>query len=219
MAKLPGRRLLGLSAFVTAVCVGAGLSAWAMVGPSRSATPPSAHEGAAASASGSGTETNSGSPASAGSTSTTGTSVSVGSSGSIASTGTGVAPPGSIVSTPTTSSTTSTTPTSAPPGTLVLTASSAGQSFVITPGQRVQIVLSGTGQQYHGFTTPQSDAPTVVAPDGVSCDAPSGEFCTEFVGESTGTARLTSTNDPACRQASPPCEVASQEWWVNLTVR
>jgi hypothetical protein len=89
---------------------------------------------------------------------------------------------------------------------------------VIAPGQRVQVDLPGTGEQYHGFTTPQTDNSASVAPDGVACSAPSGQFCTEFVGKQTGSAHLTATNDPACRQVTPPCEVATQQWRVTLTV-
>ena len=111
-----------------------------------------------------------------------------------------------------------TTVITAPPGDSVLTQSSAGQSYSITPGQLVQVVLPGTGQQFHGYTTPQSDSAAVQL-DGRACGAPSRDFCTEFVGKGGGSARLTSTLEPACRQATPPCEVASMVWWVDLTVR
>ena len=89
---------------------------------------------------------------------------------------------------------------------------------MIGPGQIVDVVLPGTGQQYQGYVTPQSDS-AAVQPDGTPCGAPSGDFCSEFVGKSPGSARLTSTLDPACRQATPPCEVTSVVWWVDLTVR
>ena len=101
---------------------------------------------------------------------------------------------------------------------MVLTQSDAGKSFGIAPGQRVEVVLQGTGRQYQGWVVPESNDTAVVAPDGVACGAPSNEFCTEFVGKSTGAARLTSTSDPACRQYTPPCEAASEVWWVNLSV-
>lgn len=115
---------------------------------------------------------------------------------------------------PATSTTTSTTSV---PGTLVLTQPSAGHSYRIGPGQVVQIVLPGTGQPYHGYVTPQSDGAAVQL-DGVVCGAPSGDFCTEFVGERSGTARISSTLEPACRQAVPPCEIATMVWWVDLSV-
>ena len=193
-----------------ALCLGAGLAAWAMTGTSSS---------------------NTGSPSSA---AVGGRLASSGEKGK--STATGTSGPGSggggtvvTVSPPDTSTTTSTatvppaqppptTIVAAPPGTLVLTQSDAGKSYAVAPGQRVQVILPGTGQQYHGWVVPQSSDTLVVAPDGVTCGAPANEFCTEFVGKSTGAARLTSTSDPPCRQDSPPCEAASEVWWVNLTV-
>jgi hypothetical protein len=63
----------------------------------------------------------------------------------------------SIPTQPPPTSSTTTTVIAAPPGTLVLTQSSAGQSFALAPGQVAQVVLPGTGQQYHGYTTPESD--------------------------------------------------------------
>lgn len=119
--------------------------------------------------------------------------------------------------TPPTSSTT-TTVIATPSGTLVLTQSSAGQSYAVAPGQLVQVVLPGTGQQYQGYVTPESDT-SAVEPDGHSCSAPPGNFCTEFVGTSAGMAHLASTTDQPCRRAVPPCLVPTMEWRVDLTVR
>ena len=195
--------------------LGAGVGAWAVVGGG-----PSSH-GASHDAT---TRADSAGAATAG----TNRDDAVGPSGqSGGSTGSGTVTP-SIVAAPPTSTTmgsgppppptTTTTAETAPPGTLVLTQADAGRSYRIAPGQHVQVVLSGTGQQYHGFTTPQSDDTASVAPDGVACSAPSGQFCTEFVGDRSGSAQLTSTDDPACRQVTPPCELATQEWRVTLTV-
>lgn len=206
------RKVLVWSAAGAVVALGGGIGAWAMTSSSASKSSP---PGAASSVS-SGANSGSGPVGSTGRGSSTTTSSAHG----IPPTGTGVAPPAS--STPSVPSSTPpppTTITSAPAGTLVLTQSQAGQSFLIAIGQLVQVMLPGTGQQYHGFTTPQSDDTAVVVPDGNPCSAPSGDFCTEFIGKSSGDARLTSTSDPACRQAVPQCEVASQAWWVNLTFK
>lgn len=185
---------------------GAGIGAWAATAGAPSPAP---HGGIA--------DAGSGSPA-PGTTSGSGTGA--------GSSATGAVTPSIVVVPPTTTTsgvpqpappTTSTSVVQAPPGTLVLTQSSAGGSYDIAPGQVVQVVLPGTGQPYHGFSTPQPDN-GAVSPDGKSCSAPSGQFCTEFVGSAAGTARLTSTSEPACRQSTPPCEIASQVWWVSLTV-
>lgn len=201
MRQVPKRWMVASAVAGGLALAGAGVGAWAAAG---------------------------GGPQGATSTSTTSTTTDT-AAGGTASTGV-VAPPtapgptivGTTASTAVPGSTSSTIPRTTvpgtPPPTVVLTQSSAGQTVPLAVGQRVQVVLPGTGAQYQGFTTPVSDAPAVVAPDGLSCTAPSGSFCTEFVAKATGSARLTATRDAACRQSVPPCEVASQVWWADLPV-
>lgn len=208
----PARRLTPWVALAALVLLAGGAATASALAASTGNPSPSALSASPGSSSGGATGSSSGASQGSGtSSSSSSTTLSAGTGSS----GTGVAPPGSVIPPgPTTTSTV----IQAPPGTLVLTQTSAGQSYSIAPGQLVQVVLPGTGQQYHGYTTPQSDS-AAVQPDEKACGAPSGDFCTEYVGTSTGAARLTSTLDPACRQAVPPCEVASMVWWVDLTVQ
>jgi hypothetical protein len=109
-------------------------------------------------------------------------------------------------------------PSATPAGSLALDESSNGQSFQARPGQRVTVVLPGDGRQYHGYTTPVSSDTAVLRQDTtVACDAPSGYFCTAFAVVAAGSAQLTSTSDPACRQATPPCGAPSRQWQVRVT--
>ena len=155
---------------------------------------------------------------SGGSRATSAASTSVSASSSSASGSTGVVTP-HTASIPTATPTPHPTPTlSLPPGTVELTASDNGKSLQITSGTKVWVVLQGNGQQYQGFTTPQSSDSSVLRADGAACSAPSGYFCTEFLAVSAGHAQLSSTWDPACRQATPPCMAASQVWRVDLSL-
>jgi hypothetical protein len=129
-----------------------------------------------------------------------------------------VVPHTTSVPAPSATPTSTAPPFAAPPGTLVLTESSAGQSFQVASGQRVEVILPGDGQQYHGYTTPQSGDQAILRPDGSACGAPSGDFCTEFVATGQGQTQLTSTSTPACRQATPPCGAASRAWHVSMAV-
>lgn len=202
MRIVPTRRLLVFSLTGTVGCLGVGIAAWALASPSG----PSTSSGVSA-----GTSTTAADGIGTSSSSSMSPTDSVVGSGTGSVTGSTVVP----VSTSTTSTTTSIVQ---PGGTLVLTQSSAGQSFIVHPRQRLEVILPGTGQQYHGYTIPQSGDQNVVSPDGAACGAPSGEFCTSYAGVGAGDTRLTSTSDPACRQASPPCEAASAVWWVDIKV-
>lgn len=108
--------------------------------------------------------------------------------------------------------------TQAPPGTLVLTQSSAGGTYRVHAGQVIEVTLPGDGQPYHGYTTPRSSDTAVVRQAAAGCVAPSGQNCTRFDAAAAGEARLSSTWDAACRQATPPCEVASRVWQVLIQV-
>lgn len=141
--------------------------------------------------------------------------------GGVASSGTVVASSGSTVATeppPGPTTTTTTTVIDAPAGTLVLDRSAASRSYLVRTGQLVQVVLPGTGAPYRGFTVPRSDG-AAVQPDGRPCGARAGSFCTEFLARSTGGARLTSSSDPACRAATPPCLLPTILWTVTFSVR
>lgn len=139
--------------------------------------------------------------------------------GGVASSGTVVASSGSTVATePPPGPTTTTTVIDAPAGTLVLDRSAASRSYLVRTGQLVQVVLPGTGAPYRGFTVPRSDG-AAVQPDGRPCGARAGSFCTEFLARSTGGARLTSSSDPACRAATPPCLLPTILWTVTFSVR
>lgn len=194
------------SAVGALVALAGGVGAWAASSGSGTKAPATAAPAAAPAGAKGG-----GSP---GPTSTT--SVATSSSGTGGGTTATVGPRPTAVPGPAPSTTT--TAVVAPRGTLVLTQAEAGQTFSITVGQRVEVVLPGTGQPYQGFTAPQSDDPGAVAAEGTACPAPAGQFCTEFVGRGAGSARLVATSDPPCRQYSPPCEAASEVWWVNLAV-
>lgn len=101
----------------------------------------------------------------------------------------------------------------------MLNEASSGQSFQVQPGARFTVVLPGDGSQYHGYSQPASSSASVLRRDTTStCSAAPGYFCADFIAVGPGSADLTASSDPACRQATPPCGAPSKLWRVSVTV-
>lgn len=111
-----------------------------------------------------------------------------------------------------------TTAVTTPPGghqTITVTEADDGKSYTLHRGDTLDVGLAGG--TYH-WTPPMSSDENVLRRTGAASGTADGGTWASFSAQSAGHADVSSTGDPPCRQASPPCMVPSRLFQVHVTV-
>ncbi len=131
---------------------------------------------------------------------------------------TSAAPPITVVSPPTVGPPPPTTAPAAPPVVpppAMVTSADAGRTYRLTPGQQLQVELTGNGQgSWSGLSS--SDA-AVLAPTDVARRG-DGSAGGTFTAAAPGQATVTAVQSPACGQATPPCLAPARLFEVTVLV-
>ena len=94
----------------------------------------------------------------------------------------------------------------------------AGKTITLYVGDMLIVTLHGSD----GFLwkPPESSDASVLLRAGVTTETPNGERneVAKFRAESAGTAQVTSTQDPTCREANPPCMAPSRAYEITVRV-
>lgn len=110
----------------------------------------------------------------------------------------------------------STTPgTSAPNGEVTVTEADSGRTVHLRTGQRLRVVLSGRGEQWHRPASPEPFLRMAEASGGYPSTRPA---IAVFVAVRSGTASVTSITDHPCLHADPPCMMAQRVWSLRVLV-
>ncbi|TVT62477.1 hypothetical protein FNH05_00880 [Amycolatopsis rhizosphaerae] len=128
---------------------------------------------------------------------------------------TGTEPPGVVVTFPGGPSPTATTPKIVH-NPRALTVSDRGVVVEVRVGQSFTVSLGSPGDSSWQLPTVTGDAVTRVSTSGGY--PAGGPAQATFLATRPGAATLTAGTDIACRHATPPCEVAQQQWQVTVTV-
>lgn len=109
----------------------------------------------------------------------------------------------------------STSGTSAPNGEITVTEADSGKTIQLRIGQRLRVVLTGHGMQWH---LPASPEPTLRVAQTSGGYPSAGPAVAIFVAARSGTAWVSSITDHPCLHARPPCKIAQQIWSVRVVV-
>jgi hypothetical protein len=113
-----------------------------------------------------------------------------------------------------------TTAVSTPPGghqTVTVSEADNGRSYTMHPGDTLYVGLAGGTGFY--WSKPQSSDESVLQPTGPAyMPTANGGNAAAFLANADGHADVTSTGDPPCRQANPPCMAPSKSFVVYVTV-
>jgi hypothetical protein len=108
-----------------------------------------------------------------------------------------------------------TSTTAAPSPAPALTREDDGRTYTAHVGEVINVHL--TADSGTRWSAPTSDSAAVLAGSGTT--APDGAGNGSFTARSPGTARITATQDPQCRSASPPCGMPSRMYSVTISVK
>ena len=119
---------------------------------------------------------------------------------------------------PSTTSTALTTTTTRPQATgmITVTESASGETINLYLGQSLRILLSGSS--IDRWSTPTASDPSILQgqPSGI---LPSqGSAIAQYRGAAAGRATVTASQDPACRDLTPPCTLPSRLFTLTVDV-
>ncbi|SRR5258708_2895006 len=110
----------------------------------------------------------------------------------------------------------STTPgAAAPNGEVTVTEADSGRTVHLRIGQRLRVVLTGRGMQWHRPASPEPLLRVAEASGGYPGTHPA---IAVFVAVRSGTASVTSITDHPCLHAQPPCMMAQRVWSLRVLV-
>ena len=89
-----------------------------------------------------------------------------------------------------------------------------GRTFTIAVNQGIAVFLDGD----ESFRWSELDISDTSVVHGESGQATGGDQEWKFVGLKRGRVTITSTQDPACRDSTPPCDAPSRAWQITVVV-
>lgn len=119
---------------------------------------------------------------------------------------------------PRTTSTALTTTTAGPQsgGMITVTDSASGETIMLHLGQSLRIMLSGSS--IDRWSTPSASDPSILQGQPSGILPTPGSAIAQFRGAAVGQATVTASEDPDCRNLTPPCAMPSRVFTLTVDI-